>query len=170
LNVQVAGWTPDGKQIVFSANEPEHGIRIYVRDFAGGKPRPVSPEGYSMFRRTVSPDGRFVVATGPDQKIYLYPLAGGEPTPIPGSAPGDIPTRWTADGRAVFVYRRDQMPTKVIRLDIATGRRELWKELVPADSAGVTEVASVIPTSDGRSYVYSYIRQLSDLYLVEGVE
>jgi Tol biopolymer transport system component len=170
LNVQVAAWTPDGKQIVFSANEPEHGIRIYVRDFAGGKPRPVSPEGYSMFRRTVSPDGRFVAATGPDQKIYLYPLAGGEPTPIPGSATGDIPSRWTSDGRAVFVYRRDQMPTKLIRIDIATGRRELWKELVPADSAGVTEVASVIPTSDGRSYVYSYIRQLSDLYLVEGVE
>ena len=170
LNAQVASWTPDGRQIVFSANELEHGIRIYVRDFAGGKPHPVSPEGYTMFRRTISPDGRFVVAAGPDQRIYLYPLAGGEPTPLPGSAPGDFPTRWTADGRAIFVYRRDQLPVQVVRLDVATGRKELWKELVPADSAGVTEVAAVIPTSDGRSYVYSYIRQLSDLYVVKGVK
>ena len=59
---------------------------------------------------------------------------------------------------------------QVVRLDVATGRKELWKELVPADSAGVTEVPAVIPTSDGRSYVYSYIRQLSDLYVVKGVK
>jgi Tol biopolymer transport system component/predicted Ser/Thr protein kinase len=170
LKVQIASWTPDGRQIVFSANEPEHGIRIYVRDFVGGKPRAVSPEGYSMFRRTVSPDGRFVVATGPDQKIYLYPLAGGEPTPVPGAAPGDTPVRWTADGRAVIVFRRNPIPVQMIRLDVATGHREVWRELVPADSAGVTEVGSVIPTSDGRSYVYSYIRQLSDLYVVDGLK
>ena len=123
-----------------------------------------------MFRRTVSPDGHFVVATGPDQRIYLYPLAGGEPTALPGATPGDIPARWTTDGRALFVYRRHPIPVQVVRLDVATGRRELWKELVPSDSAGVTEVGSVIPTPDGRSYVYSYIRELSDLYVVEGVK
>jgi eukaryotic-like serine/threonine-protein kinase len=169
LAAAVAGWTPDGKQIVFSASEPERGVRIYVRDFAGGKPRPVTPEGYRMFRRGISPDGRLVIATGPDQRIYLYPLAGGEPTPLPGSIPGDIPDRWTSDGRAVYIHRRDQMPVKVYLLDIATGRKELWKELIPADSAGVTQVSSVVPTSDGRSYVYSYIRLLSDMYVVEGL-
>jgi Tol biopolymer transport system component len=170
LAVQLADWTPDGKQIVFSANEAERGVRIYLREFAGGKPRPVTPEGYRMFRHAVSPDGRFIIATGPEQRIYLYPLAGGEPTPLPGSAPGDIPDRWTADGRAVYVHRRDQMPVKVHLLDVATGRKELWKDLIPADAAGVTEVATVVPTSDGRSYVYSYIRRLTDLYLVEGLK
>jgi len=167
LSVRTAGWSPDGKQIVFSATEPQHGIRIYVRDLAGGKPRPVSPEGYSTFRRGVSPDGRVVVATGPDQRIYLYPLAGGEPTPLPGSTPGDIPDRWTSDGRALYVHRRDQMPAKVVLIDVATGRRDPWKDLSPADSAGVTQVATVVPTADGRSYVYSYLRQLSDLYVLE---
>jgi Tol biopolymer transport system component len=169
LPVQVADWTPDGKQIVFSANEPERGVRIYVRDFVGGKPRPVTPEGYRMFRHGISPDGRLVIATGPDQRIYFYPLAGGEPTPLPGSMPGDIPDRWTADGRAVYIHRRDQLPVRVHLLDVATGRKELWKELVPADAAGVTQVATVVPTADGRSYVYSYIRLLSDMYVVEGL-
>jgi hypothetical protein len=123
-----------------------------------------------MFRRGVSPDGRFVIATGPDQRIYLYPLAGGEPTPLPGSTPGDIPDRWTADGRALYVHRRDELPVKVYLLDVATGQKELWKELIPADSAGVTQVATVVPTPDGRSYVYSYIRLLSDMYVVEGLK
>jgi Tol biopolymer transport system component len=169
LAVQLADWTPDGKQIVFSANEPERGLRIYVRDVAGGKPRPVTPEGYRLFRHGLSPDGRLVIVTGPDQRVYLYPLAGGEPTPLPGSVPGDIPDRWTADGRAVYVHRRDQLPVKVYLLEVATGRRELWKELIPADAAGVTQVATVVPTPDGRSYVYSYIRLLSDLFVVEGL-
>jgi hypothetical protein len=170
LALQFADWTPDGKQIVFSANEAGRGIRIYVRDFAGGKARPVSPEGYRMFRHGVSPDGRVVVATGPDQKIYLYPLAGGEPTPLPGSRPGDIPNRWTPDGRALYIHRRDEMPAKVYLLDVTTGRKELWKELIPVDAAGVSQVSIVLPSADGRSCVYSYLRQLSDLYVVEGLK
>jgi Tol biopolymer transport system component len=170
LAVQIADWTPDGERIVFSGNEPGRGVRIYLRDFVGGKPRPVTPEGYRMFRHGVSPNGRFVIATGPDQRIYLYPLAGGEPMPLPGSAPGDIADRWTSDGRAVYVHRRDEMPAKVYLVDVATGRKELWKELIPADAAGVTQASSVVPTPDGRSYVYSYLRLLSDLYVVKGLK
>jgi Tol biopolymer transport system component len=166
LNVEAADWMPDGQRIVFSASEAGRGLRIYVRDLAGGKSRPLTPEGYRMFRHGISPDGRFVVATGPDQRIYLYPLAGGEPTPLPGSSPGDIPDRWTPDSRALFVHRRDELPVKVYRLDVATGAKELWKELIPADAAGVTQVGTVVPTPDGRGYVYSYIRLLSEMYVV----
>jgi hypothetical protein len=58
----------------------------------------------------------------------------------------------------------------VSRLDIATGNRELWKELLPADASGVTEVTSPLPTPDGKYYVYTYIRRLSDLYVAEGLK
>jgi eukaryotic-like serine/threonine-protein kinase len=169
LTVEMVDWAPDGKRVVFSAKERGRGVRIYVRGFPEGKADPVSPEGYRIFRHGVSPDGRFVLATGPDQKVYLYPLKGGEPKPLPGSRPGDIPNRWTADGRAVYVHRRDELPPRVYLLDVMTGRKELWKELVPADSAGVTQLAIVLPSSDGRSYAYSYARQLSDLYVVGGL-
>jgi serine/threonine protein kinase len=99
-----------------------------------------------------------------------YPLAGEEPNPFPGTRPGDIPDRWTADGHARYVHRRDELPVKVYLLDVATGRKELWKELIPADSAGVTQVATVVPTPDGRSFVYSCIRLHSDMYVVEGLK
>jgi Tol biopolymer transport system component len=170
LTVTAADWMPDGKRIVFSASEPSRGVRIYVRDFAGGKPRPLTPEGYRMLRHGVSPDGRFIIATGPDQKIYLYPSAGGEPNLLPGSVPGDIPDRWTADSRFVYVHRRDELPVRVHLLDVTTGEKKLWKELIPADAAGVTQVGSVVPTADGRFYVYSYIRLLSEMYVVEGLK
>jgi dipeptidyl aminopeptidase/acylaminoacyl peptidase len=169
LAPEIADWTPDGKQVVFSATEGSHGVRIYACDFAGGKPHPISPEGYRMFRHGVSPDGHLVITTGPDGRIYLYPLAGGEPTPLPGSKPGDIPNRWTPDGRAIYVHRRDEMPAKVYLLDVRTGRKELWRELVPADAAGVSQISIVLPSADGYACVYSYLRQLSDLYVVEGL-
>ena len=60
----------------------------------------------------------------------------------------------------------------MFRIEIETGRRELWRELMPADPSGVVHVIpSRIATSrDGKSYAYTYIRAVaSDLFLVDGV-
>jgi hypothetical protein len=89
---------------------------------------------------------------------------------IPGLEPEDTPARWSADGRFLYVYRREALPARVFRLEIATGRKELWKELMPADGAGVVDLSPVLPAPDGLSYVYGYLRTLSDLYLLDGVE
>ena len=59
---------------------------------------------------------------------------------------------------------------RVDRLDVATGRREPWKELAPADLAGVAGVTNIVLTPDARSYAYTYVRRLSNLYLVEGLK
>src|SRR5262249_55349157 len=91
LRVLLADWLPDGKRIVMTAQEPGRGTRLYLRNFDGGKARPLSPEGYRHVVRTVSPDGKFVVARGPDRKTYLYPLERREPTPLTGLAATDIP-------------------------------------------------------------------------------
>jgi len=46
---------------------------------------------------------------------------------------------------------------------------ELVATLFPGDSAGVTSLYNVRMTADGKSYAYSVARELSDLYLLEGV-
>ena len=158
---------PDGKQILITGSEAGHGPRLYLRDFSGGKPRAVSPEGYTAVGVT-APDGKWTVVTGPDRRRYLYPIAGGEPTPVPGLEPNDRATQRSADGRFLYVSRRGEIPSKVYRLDVATGRRELWRTLMPADGSGVNGLTPG-PTPSGDAYVYNYIRTLSDLYLVEGV-
>ncbi|HKD10494.1 MAG TPA: protein kinase, partial [Thermoanaerobaculia bacterium] len=169
LVAQTAHWLPDGKQILMTASEPGHGSRLFLRDLSGGKPRAISPEGYRSFNRTVSPDGKFVAVRGPDQRLYLYPIAGGEPTAISGLTAEDTPTAWSADGRFLYVYRRRELPAKVYRLEVATGKKEPWKELMPADTAGILNISPPLVTPDGKSYAYAYIRTLSDLYLVEGL-
>jgi hypothetical protein len=62
------------------------------------------------------------------------------------------------------------VPAHVYQLDIASGRRELWKTLIPSDSAGVYSIFEFQVTPDGRAYAYSYMRLLSQLYLAKGLE
>ena len=46
----------------------------------------------------------------------------------------------------------------------------VWKEIAPADPAGVTGIYAAQIANDDRTYFYSYIRRLSDLYLIEGLK
>ena len=170
---QWAGFFPDGKRILFAGSEPSRGSRLYVQDLAGGPPRAITPEGVSAtanFSNTISPDGQAVVGST-DVESKIYPVAGGEPRPIPGLEPDEIPICWGADGRSLYVGSDfGVMPVKVHRLDLSSGRRELWKELAPPDLAGVPRLTAIGLTPDARSYVYVYISRLTNLYLVEGLK
>jgi Tol biopolymer transport system component len=169
LAVWNACWFPDGKRLLFTANEQGRGPRLYERDFSGGKPRALTPEGYRGLRGVVSPDGAWAMVTGPDRKTYLYPLAGGEPTVVPGVDVNEVVADFASDSRSVYVYRRGEIPTHVSRLDLTTGSRQPWRSLAPADAGGVSDL-NPLPARSGDSYVYNYNRTLSDLYLVEGVK
>jgi hypothetical protein len=64
---------------------------------------------------------------------------------------------------------RGQVPEQFSKLDFATGRKDLWKELMPLDPAGIQLISPVWVTPDEKSYVYTYQRVLADLYVVEGL-
>ena len=157
------GWLPDGKRVVFTGREAGHGMRTYIQEIEGGTPRPVTPEGVTG--TTVSPDGKFVIAK--DQLAMIYPIEEGKPQPIVGLLDGETNFRWAADSRSLYVYQPQDVPIKIYRLDSVTGRRELWRELVPADPSGILGPAGVQMTLDGKAYIYVLSRTLSTLYLAE---
>jgi len=170
LTIQGAQFLPDGHRILSVGSEPGRGTRLWVQDVDGGKPRPITPEGVSLaVANPISPDGKAITARGPDRRFMLYPSEPGEPRPVPGLQNGEIPIRWNGDGRAIWVYRPNEVPTKVYRLDVTTGERTLWKELTPPDPAGVLLIGPILMTPDGKSYVYSYRRTLDELFFVEGL-
>ena len=162
-------WLPDGKNVVFLGNESGHGFRLYLESPEEGKPHPISPEGVNP-PVVMSPKGDFIAGVGPDHKIYLYPVAGGEPVPVSGTEPDEAPTGWSADGRSLYLFRFGVIPARVFELELSTGKRKLWKELVPADAAGIDTIRGINITPDAKAYVYGYIRTLSDLYQVEGLK
>ena len=138
---------------------------------AGGRPRPITPEGVvtALPRFADSPDGGFVAAIGPNHKAALFPIAGGKPRDLPTVAAAEYPLRFTADGRSLFVWKRGDVPAPVTRIDVATGKRELWKNLMPVDPAGVERISNVVVAPEGGAYAYAYARVLSDLFMVEGL-
>jgi Tol biopolymer transport system component len=169
INHLWARWFPDGKRFLSSENEAGHGVRLYVQDITGGKPQAITPEGVDVAAFAISPDGQRVAGVGPDQKGYLYSAAGGQPRLIPGFSSGAQPINWTEDGRSLFIYTLGEAPAQVYRLDITTGQKTLWKQLMPSDPAGVEHIGPILITPDGKTFVYGYHRTLSDLYLVEGL-
>jgi serine/threonine protein kinase/Tol biopolymer transport system component len=165
-----ARWLPDSQGIVFTAKQEGHGARIYVQKSRGDQARPISPEGIDPLVIALAPDGSRVAGVGSDGLAYLYSLAGGQPSPVPGFKPGEQPIEWSADGKSLYVYRPGEFPAKVAQLELATGKRTFWRSLAPADPAGVSQIGPIVMTPDGTSYIYGYHRTLSDLYLVEGLK
>ncbi len=170
INHQWARWLPDGKHYVFAGNETGHGVRLYVQDVSGGAPRAISPEGADTAAFAASPDGQFVAGLGADEKGYLFPVAGGDPRPITGLGAGDLPMCFTRDGNSLFSYHTGEVPAKVFKLDLASGKKTLWKQIVPLDPTGVSTIGPILMTPDGKTYVYGFHRTLGDLYLVEGLK
>src|SRR5579863_605851 len=159
---------PDSKHIVFQGNEPGHAARVYVMSLDGGPPRPITPEGFGLgpYPRAISPDGKRIAVVGSDG-IALVAVDGGDPQPVRGSQPSDTPLRWMKDGNALFVGQRGETSCPMWRLDLQTGARTPWKTVSPADVAGVTGVACPRIAADEEHYVFGYVRDLSDLFLVE---
>jgi Tol biopolymer transport system component len=160
-----AAWLPDGKSIIFIGKEKGRQTRTYIQNISGGPPRPVTPEGVTGY--LVSPDGKMLVARDLNDKKALYSLDGGDPRSVPGLEDEDRVIRWGTDPQALYVYRDRERPLKIYKLDISTGRKELAKEITPADPAGVLGPINVLLTPDGKGHVHAFVRHLSDLFLVK---
>jgi Tol biopolymer transport system component len=166
-------WFPDSRHLVVSAKRGTEGRRCFLVDFEGGVPRPVTPQGSRAgrgFDCWPSPDGRWVTAGEGDGTLALYPVLSGEPRRVGGLTPKDRMIQWSADGRSLYICALNrEWPIRVFRFDLETGKRELWKELVPTDAAGIEEPqgAAIRITPDGKFYALSLGRTLSELYVVD---
>jgi eukaryotic-like serine/threonine-protein kinase len=159
---------PDGKRLLVGASETGHGVRAYVMDLAGGKPRAVTEEGLSS-APAPSPDGSRIAANGTDGRPMIFPVDGGQAQAIPGLETNDIPLRWSSDGGTLYVTRRGEIPKPVYRYSFSTGKKTLWRQIVPADRTGLIRIENLYITPDGMYYAYSVNRITnSDLFVVTG--
>jgi serine/threonine protein kinase len=167
-DVHWATWMPDGRHLIVSAHEEAAGARLYLVDVDGVVIRPIGPEGTLYHWNGVSPDGSRVIAQNPERQIAAYQLDGNAASVVPDTTGDDRPIGWTADGTEVFVVTAG-IPSRVSRVNATTGARTPWRDLLPADPAGVVRIAPVLVTPDGTAYAYTYGRYLSTLYLVTGL-
>jgi WD40 repeat protein len=163
-----AHFSPDGKQIIVNGNEPGHAVRAYAQDLAGGNPRAITPEG--VVGSLISPNGLYVAGLGAATNLGVYPINGGKERTIPGLETGFTLAQWSADSTALYVYRTGELPTQIYRVDIATGKRQLVKEIMPAAPTGVVSISPIVMSTDASRFVYGYYQTLSVLYVVSGLK
>jgi len=77
--------------------------------------------------------------------------------------------QWTADSKALYVFRPGELPLTIQRLDVATGKMKPVRELVPAGLGGVVSIAPVITDVNASEFAYSYYQTLSVLYVISGL-
>jgi Tol biopolymer transport system component len=166
-----AQWLPDGERLVVAGSEVGGTLALYERGIDSADETILTPGGIDYIRSgyAVSPDGAWVTATPIGGSPMMFPIGGGDPRPIPGLEELEIPIQWTSDGSALYVYRSGGLPARVWRLDPKNGSRSPWLDLGPSDPAGVFGIDTLFMTPDGVSYIYSYRRLLSTLYVMEGL-
>ena len=163
---------PDGRRVLVWGSAPGQGSRVFVQDL-DGRDRRALPDGFHLFfyGSTVSPDGKLVAIAGPGQKLMLIPIEGGEPRPVPGVERFEAPVGWSEDQRFLYVFGSPmELPGRIHRIDLVSGRRELWKEIMPRDSAAFGGFGNVALTPDRKTYAYNLNRIFCTLYLVEGLK
>jgi DNA-binding winged helix-turn-helix (wHTH) protein/Tol biopolymer transport system component len=160
---------PDGTRLLALANLPQQPLGLFIQSLETGTANPLT--GPMMVRNaSVSEDGSTVAILNPEGKLLLYATTGGQPRTIASKEPL-APIRWSKDGQWLYVIHLRssvQSSAQVSRLRIATGEIRPWKMLRSADTIGVNSITGVTIADDEKSYVYSYRRVLSDLYLAEG--
>jgi eukaryotic-like serine/threonine-protein kinase len=163
-----ASFFPDGKRVLACGNEAGQTTRCYVQEVTSGPPRAVTPPGTT--NGLISPDENSILAQDTDGKFSIYSLAGKAIRAVPGLTTEDKVIRWNLDGRSLLVYRHAQVPARVERLDLSTGRRELVREIAPPSRAGVLNIPSIGFSADERSYTYTFDRLLCRLSSVTGLK
>ena len=167
---RVATWASDGRRLVVRASESDRPLRFWVQDTAGGSPRAVTPEGISGLFVTVN-HSDYVSGRDATGAVRLYPIDGGEPKPTTGLTETDEVVSGSADSDVVYVSPDlSAIPLQIVKVNIATGRRQPFITVSPRDPAGIVSLSRPIFSGDGKRYVYTQVRELSVLYVASGLK
>ena len=170
--IGLAGFTPDGKHVVYPASEPGKLARVFIQDLNGGSPQPISPEG--VFGWVVSPNGQWVSVTvqEPNSNLFhttMLSIADKKIVEMKGFTAADNFFGWTSDNQIYLAGKPDPgASVNVEKLNPLTGARTPWRTISAIPVGGVV-IDTFVVTPSGDNYGFGYRVRLSDLYTVSGV-
>jgi eukaryotic-like serine/threonine-protein kinase len=163
-----ARFLADGQRIAVNGDETGHVGRCYVVELSSGKARAVTPEG--VLCGPLSPDSRSLVGKASNGSVAaIYLLDGGPPRSVPHLDAAFNAVQWSDDASLLYGYHAGEFPSRIYKVEIATGRETLLQELKPGVPAGIVMVAPVVVSGDGTRFAYSYNQYLSVLWVISGV-
>ena len=157
-----------------SATRPGAPHASSPRTSRAARPGPSRPRTRRPTGEVFTADGRYVAASPRvwPPAFKLYPTDGGEPRPTPGSAAATSRRNGAATGGSCSCVTGAEPRRELI--DLSRGREDRraercgrpWPHRTP-QAWRMVDLISL--SSDGQSYAFTFVRTLSDLYLVEGL-
>ena len=159
------GWTT----IITNGNEQGHATRCYVLSLSGGN----AESGYS--RKELCAARRHLTADSWLELDRTHPSpstrsATDRPVRFPNSQAGFLPVQWSSDGSALYGYHAGELPSRIYKLEIATGQADHRAGVEARGSGRSCDGCSGVVSRDGTRFAYSYNQTLSVLYLISGLQ
>jgi eukaryotic-like serine/threonine-protein kinase len=156
-----AQWFPDGRRILLLASESGKPGALYLTDVDGATPKLVSPGDFAW--GSVAPDGQSVIIAAKGA-FLVRSLSDSASKPIAGMHAGEFPIGW-GDTKHVIVQSITATGLNIYKVDVDSGKRELWQTITPKDAVGLRPMVTPIAiTPDGRWMAFGCRTQLGQLY------
>jgi hypothetical protein len=164
-SVSQVDFFPDGSSLFVCGNEKGKSPRCYrsPRDATRVEPVTVDGVGAGLLR----PDG-LAVAVSRSDGWWVFPLGEGTPRLVPGTS-GAIVSRWSPDGKALWVLIDAGPRPRFDRVDVDTGLRTPLVTIDLPTDIPVFAVLTITLADDPRVYAYTAWSYTSSLFTVEGV-
>ena len=162
-------WYPDGEHILLLASSPPGTpASMYATDSNGAAPKLILADAGS--RAGASPDGESVIATH-NGKRFIQSTVGKEAREIPGIPSTQFSIAWGSDAQHLFTQELNATGANLYKIDLETGRSELWQTIRPKDQIGLGAMKNPVSiTPDGRWMVYAYGNHSGQLYVSESLK
>jgi Tol biopolymer transport system component len=161
-------WFPDGKHLLLTGAAEGQSMRSYEMDLEGGKPQPLGPPDF--IGSAVAKDGKRIAGRNASAQAVVFDRETQKLQVISGIEPQDQFQNWTTDGNGLLVVSATPRDARVYRVEVTTGKRTLLQTVEPPDKAGSSQSVRLAYAEDSKTYVYSTVRVLGTLYVVEGLE
>jgi hypothetical protein len=178
INADVVWFHPDGRSIYLAEEVTNTVSRLDLATGSFTQNVVPGPVGYTMGLAPFSPDGRRMLLvhyadTALDERPFTFEVfegGGARPTLVKGNLRSEVVAGWTDNNQEAYLYDRNAIPATVVRWNPLTGARRPFLQITPSDPSGVWGISHLAITPSGNAYVYSVLRKLSDLYLIEGLK
>jgi Tol biopolymer transport system component len=167
-SLKSVAWFPDNKHILLVGAAEGQAMRTYMMDLEGGKPLPLGPADFVGV--AVAKDGKRVAGRNAAGETVVLDRETQKLESVAGVEPQESLAQWTEDGRDLIVYSSTPWEARFYRVDVATGKRTLLQAIGPLQEPGSITPMRVAYAEQSKTYAYSTVRVLGNLYVVEGLE